>query len=123
MAGAEAPPAPSAEPAPARSLDSEAGAPSRRGIGLLVAMPLLTLGALSLASDRRCREAGGGSNCWGGLGAAINLPLAVVGFAVGIPLLAVGAHRHRLWKRSQITLRPEFGRALGGWTAGFVLHF
>jgi len=48
-------------------------------------------------------------------------------FAVGLPLFAVGIHRHRRWKawerQRMLEIRPRFGSVLGGATAGVTLRF
>lgn len=100
------------------------------GVGMMVGGGFLTLSGaavsfgavLSFAEDARCH-----GECWGGLVGGIMMPFGVLGLAVGVPLLGVGIHRHRLSKRWRaergLVLRPHLGRARNIWTVGLELRF
>lgn len=104
------------------------------GVGMMVGGGILTLGGaavsfgavLSFAGDARCHSEQRGE-CWGGLVGGIMMPFGVLGLAVGVPLLGVGIHRHRLLKRWRaergFVLRPHLGRARSIWIVGLELRF
>lgn len=108
--------------------------PPKRGIGYLVGggiltgagAAVLTASGLAFASGARCEEQGGGE-CWQALAGFIELPFGIVGVAVGVPLLVVGAGQNRYWRRWQrehgLTLRPRFDRGRGSVTLGVALRF
>jgi hypothetical protein len=102
----------------------------RRGRGLMISgivvagvigVPLTLAGAILLISANRSADGVGE-------GASVltfaTLPVGLVGLAIGVPMLAVGIHRHRVykaWQRSQI--EPSAGRTSHGtWTLGLTLR-
>ena len=82
------------------------------------------LAAVSLAEGASCARACG---FWEETSGKLLLSLGVPAFVVGLPLFAVGVHRHRRWKawerRRMLELRPRLGNVRGGATAGVVLRF
>ncbi len=138
---ADPPPARVEGPAPAptsleRWLPSPPARPPRRGIGLitagaasigLIGAPLVGTAIAGIVENTRCERAGGGSNCFSGLLAAIMLPIGILALAAGAPMLAVGVARLRAYKQWQserrVALRPQLGRSRGAWLPGLELRF
>lgn len=106
----------------------------RTGIAMMAVGGVMTASGVALAiasavaygEGRRCREAMRGE-CWSGLLVAIELPFAVIGLGVGVPLLTAGIYRHQEWRawdtKREVSLRPRLGRTRGGWTLGLELRF
>lgn len=108
--------------------------PPPRGIGMMVSGGLFTvlgtsvvIGASVAFARMDCSQSSDSGECWIGLVGAVMMPFGLIGLAVGAPLLGVGVHRHRVWRRWQrehgLALRPQFGRSRGAWTMGLELRF
>lgn len=89
-----------------------------------VGATLMGLGAVSLAEGASCEQA---CSFWGETSGKLLLILGAPAFAVGLPLFAVGVHRHRRWRawerRRMLEVRPRFGGVRGGATASVTLRF
>jgi hypothetical protein len=130
-------PAPVAEgPAPAPA-PAPSGPPPKMGLGMMitgavitgsVALPMIASGTYTLVSGRYVDDGTGdvevNSNIVGGAVLAFGL----ISLAVGVPLLAVGAHRFKKWRKwkngQQVQWAPSMNRtAHGTFTTGVALRF
>jgi len=89
-----------------------------------VGATFLLLAAVSLAEGASCPRACG---FWGETSGKLLVWLGAPAFVVGVPMLAVGVHRHRRWRaweRQQLLeLQPWAGGVRGGGSAGVTLRF
>lgn len=127
-------------PAPAPAPVAPAGPPPPKGIGMLVAgslvtglyaLPLIGWGVSVIIAARRVDDVTGGTgvvSTAGNIGGGIGIGFGMVGLAVGVPLIAVGAIRlgkYNKWKQGQqAMLLPRAGRtAFGTITPGVEIRF
>jgi len=121
----------------------EAPAPSqpepKKGLGMMItggvitglyALPLTIYGTAIIVASRRVSDTEGGEvgGAVGGALGGVVLGLGVVGLAVGVPLLGVGASRFSKWRKwkenNNVALAPSVGRtAFGTYTPGVTLRF
>jgi len=114
-------PAPSTQPEPMKGRELLIGGAVVSGLGLS-----LTIAGLIMLHPFQQLEGDAiyVASIYGGSFMGVGL----LGLAVGVPLLAVGVHRHRAWKRwereNRVALTPQLGRgARGSWSLGLELRF
>lgn len=124
---------PRESPSAASPTDSAAVRPPRRGTGLIIAGSLgLAVGVpilgfiVGTAASSRCSN-GGGEQCWGTSGVATLLPVGLVTFLAGMPMLGVGLARREAWKDWQrargVALRARVTGSREAFTMGLALSF
>ena len=119
--------------APAPRPTGPRGTAHQRGLDMLIpggiltgiAIPMLVVGAIDVDKARRCEP---GHECFvPAVAGALNLYVGGLLLAIGLPLLGIGVHRLRVWRRWQrqngITLRPTLAPARHTASVGLELRF